>query len=192
MLLWEDVLKLFIPFLLSILFFLIKDWLSKHKEKKAKQESIWRLLTVEVRRVGADIKGLESLIEAYDGGMYAGFTHNLDESIKRMIQRLSELDPSKTYVYAKYESSHAQVENHINSLCHIIHSLITTKDINEERAKGAIKSQVMVLIESMVEMSESSVEVMEVLQNDNKRNSVFDEQILRELNDSISKLKPNK
>lgn len=189
MLLWSDVLKLFIPFLLSILFFLIKDWLSKHKEKKAKQESIWRLLKVEVRRVGVDLSGLNSLVEAYDNGMYAGFTHNLDDSIKRIIRRLSELDPEKTYVYAKYESSHTQVENHINSLCHIIHSLITTTDINETRAKGAIKSQVQVLIESMIEMSEASIEVMAVIREENSKNSIYDEQILRELKDTITQIK---
>ncbi|MCE9687446.1 hypothetical protein LZP73_14750 [Shewanella sp. AS16] len=72
MLSWSDVLKLFILFLLSIVFSLIKDWLSKYKEKKAKQESVWRLLTVELRRASSDLAGLKSLVEAYDNGMYAG------------------------------------------------------------------------------------------------------------------------
>jgi hypothetical protein len=189
MLLWSDVLKLFIPFLLSILFFIFKDWLSKHKEKKAKQESVWRLLKVEVRRVGTDLSGLKSLIKAYDDGMYAGFTHNLDNSLRRIIQRLSELDPEKTYVYAKYESAHTQVENHIISLCHIIHALITTPEINEKRAKDAIKSQVLVLVESMIEMSEASVEVMEVIREDNPKNSTYDEQTIKELEDALKKLK---
>ena len=95
----ERCIKIIYSVFIIYSFFLFKDWLSKYKEKKTQQESIWRLLKVEVRRVDADISGLKSLVEAYDNGMYAGFTHNLDNSIKRIIQRLSELDPEKhTYM----------------------------------------------------------------------------------------------
>ncbi|MCE9687445.1 hypothetical protein LZP73_14745 [Shewanella sp. AS16] len=105
---------------------------------------------------------------------------------------MSELDPKKTYLYAKYEAAHTQMENNIQSLCHIIHALITTKAIHEERAKRATKSQVAVLIESLIEISESSLEVMEVIRAENERNPIYDEQILRELKDVVAKLKYNK
>ena len=189
MLEWSDVLKLFIPFLLSILFFLIKDWLSKFNEKRAKQESLWRLLKIEIRRLSDDIDGLNIVVKAYDEGMYAGFTHNLDESLKRIVQRLSELEPRKTYIYAKYESSHGYVENNINSLYHIIHSLITISNIKEDRAKNAIKSQVFVLVESLIEMAEASYEIMESIKRSNPRCATYDEQVLHELKEMLNKAK---
>lgn len=189
MLEWSDVSKLFIPFLLSIIFFLVKDWLSKFNEKRAKQESLWRLLTIEVRRLNDDVDALNTVVKAYDEGMYAGFTHNLDESLKRIVQRLSELEPRKTYIYAKYESSHGQVESNINSLYHIIHSLITISDIKEDRAKNAIRSQVFVLVESLIEMAEASYDIMAAIKKSNPRCATYDEQVLHELKETLNKAK---
>jgi hypothetical protein len=41
----------------------------------------------------------------------------------------------------------------------------------------------------MIEMSEASVEVMEVIREDNSSNSIYDDQIIRELKDTLVKIK---
>jgi hypothetical protein len=186
---WLDVFKLFLAFSSSIFIFFIKTWHSKKEEIKAKEESIWRMLKVKIRRLEQDLIHFDSVISAYENGGHAGFSHCLDSSTKRVIQRLSELQPQNTYIYSKYESAHTQVSVHIDSLCHIVHALITTAKINEKKAKSAIISQMHTLKESAVEMGDASCNIMDSIKKSNIKKPIYDDQTISELKDSMSNLK---
>lgn len=187
MLQWMDIFKLFLPFGLSVLLFVFKDWYAKRKEIKTKQEATWRLLKEEVNTLRDEISQLIEFVNAYNDGLQAGFTPDIDSTIRNTITRLSDLNPKNTYVYANYISKHARVENHMLSLDKLVTSLITTPNINEERTINAVKSQTFALMDSLSERAVASNAVLEVIIECNRFNRNFDAQTIRASRDGLDK-----
>ncbi|MDN7141909.1 hypothetical protein KC131_14770 [Pseudomonas sp. JQ170] len=189
MLTWDDTLKLCIPFIFSIALIWIHYHVARLLETKAKKESLWRIFSTKNLGLASDLKGLNTIIDAYRAGEYASFTYALDDLPKNIAVRLSELTPKQTFIYERYISSYSAVQRNMKSLQSVIHCLITTTEISDGRVRNAIQSQVEVLKSNLIELCEAQIFVMEHFSKE--RNTTFDPQTVVQERNMIASLKPH-
>jgi len=187
-----DILTLFLPLLLAVLSWWVKEYFSHRKERKSKQEIVWRLLQHNIKKINNDLIAFESVIQAFGKGEYAGVTDDWDHSIKKTLQRLTELDTANSHKYSEYEYLHVLIINGFKTLSEIQTSIITVPGINEERARNAMISQINVISETMIEIGEISICIMKLIKKDNKYNKLFQQQLIDTVKNNFEQIKSDR
>jgi len=163
----SDVIKLFIPFLFSIILIWLKILYDRFIERRYKNEHIWRGIK---QQFDDCIKGTNALnktwMKLYKDGLIIYFSIDFPQSLIEYSKRLTELEWKNSYIYSEYISNIEIVKCGHKNL-QILLNQATFHNLKEQegvKIKSAIESQICALKIDFITLAVSELELVKYIQ----------------------------
>ena len=99
----ESVAKILGPFLFALLLIWAKEWIVSMRERRLKQDALWRILIEKPSALTTVLEGYEDMIQSYERDEISTRMF-LNSKVPAMyLRRLAELDHQYAYVYSELE-----------------------------------------------------------------------------------------
>jgi hypothetical protein len=184
---YSDVAKLLIPFIFALILIWAKDYYEKSRERKSKNEHIWRVIkqSFDDCRKGIDV--LNETIEFLKENIIVFFALDIPQTVTDYAKRLSELEMKSSYLYSDFASKAEIIRNGHKTLQAIL-TQASFQDLSDsqksDRIKKAILSQINALKKDFISLAEVELDLMNHIQQKYSKKDVQDinkmEQILRD------------
>lgn len=164
MLTWVDIAKLCIPFVFSLVLIWAKDFYEKNRERKAKQEFLWRAISHASNNLSQALSQLDAIAEAFKNNKFRIVDFDLPTNLTEFSNRLCELDSTKAYVYCDYTSGIAIINKGLGSLKSLIANFpAADKEQRVSIAKG-IEVQAKNIKKDLVTLARREIDVLKIIQ----------------------------
>jgi len=185
MLTWIDIAKLCVPFVFSLVLIWAKDWYEKARERKAKQEFLWREISHESNNLSEALSQLDKIAEAFKNNKFRIVDFDLPANLTEFGNRLCELDSSKAYVYCGYTSGMAIVNKGLGSLKSLIADFPTAD--KEQRVSIAIGIEVQAknIKKDLVKLARREIDVLRIIQKSSPKK--YDTQVIKQHEIAVEK-----
>src|SRR5437016_5782956 len=101
---WSEIAKLCIPFVFALILIWAKQAYEQMRERRAKQEFLWRTISQGTENLHVALSELDKLALAFKEDRIRIVDFDVPSNLTDFGNRLSELDPSMSYVYSDYTS----------------------------------------------------------------------------------------
>lgn len=188
---WADILKLCVPLMFSLFLLWLKEWYASHRERKAKEEYLWRTINQEASELGLAIEEINKIAKAAKERKLRVVAFELSATRRNYAERLAELDYHHAYVYAGYSAQAEIVNKGLQALKEFSKAIITTEEINKPAIALAVEAQAKSLKIDLISLAENEIEILKTIKEAHERRKSFDEQQIHEYKSEIDKAKRN-
>src|SRR5713226_1337499 len=141
MLTWADIAKLCVPFIFSLILIWAKHWYDISRERKAKQEFLWRTINQGLVNLPVALGELDKLADAFKNNRIRIVDFDLAANLTDFGNRLGELDSTNAYVYSDYTSQIEIVKKGLTFLKSLIQEILTSSEATRGIVSQAIDAQ---------------------------------------------------
>lgn len=177
---WHDFVTLFVPIFSSLLISLMLIWArsaySDFKEKRTKQEFLWRVIKQNASNVVTAIQVLKNIATSAESGNVRLRAFDIPQTPLDFARDLAELDPKNSYIYADFISLTEICKNGFLMLTDLMKThACSPPDANFTKLGESIKQQALSLSQDLVALTSSEVTLMKAISGARKK---FDPQDL--------------
>jgi hypothetical protein len=169
MLTWNDVIKLAVPILGSVLLLVLKQWYERRSERRAKEESLWRGIDQESTYFRRALEAVDVVARAFNSGSMALVQIDIPKTLTDLAARLAELDGKHSYIYSAYASDAELVRNGLAYYRDLTKSHVMADGASQARIAQAIGAQAFALKGDLLKLARSELAVLELIQRSNPK-----------------------
>ncbi|GAB5566168.1 MAG: hypothetical protein Wins2KO_32310 [Winogradskyella sp.] len=160
---YNDILKLTVPFLLSLILFWAKHFYDNYRERINKNNHLWKGIKEEFDNCHKGKTALDETLSYLKKDTIIFFGLDIPHTLTDYSKRLAELESEKSYLYSDYASKVEIVRKGHSSLQSLLKQAIFQdlgNDKTGDRMKRAIESQVTALKGDLIKLSEAELLLM--------------------------------
>jgi hypothetical protein len=181
-----DILKLCVPFAFALALIWVREWYLAKRERKQKQDTLWRILTHELHDILDSREKLEDMVQSYEQDEISPRTHVVYFTPVEYARRLAELDHKYAYIYSAYELEAEGARKIYEALDNLREQFFKEHDKDHRRKLGqAIMKQTELLREEQITLLEKELAVLKRIQEARSK----DKQLITQYEDIVKALK---
>lgn len=184
---WLEIAKLCVPFVFALVLIWAKQAYEQMRERRAKQEFLWRTITQGIPNLPVALGELDKVALAFKANRVRIVDFDIPNNLTDFGNRLSELEPSNSYIYSDYTSQIEIVRKGLVFLKSLMETHLSSDDQAREKVAEAIGAQATNIKKDLVSLARRELDILRTIRAAHKRSSRYQQQLIDQHSSALEK-----